>query len=131
MRVTSQRGGAPWQAVAGLVLGAAVGCFHPEFLAYAACDRSEPCADAGLYACVTIPAAPQRRGFCAVACEGESSCPEAETGAATPRCARVGVADVCVLSCIDEETCPDGQVCTEVDGIDGGAAKLCFPEVQP
>lgn len=131
MDVTSQRGGGPWQVGAALVLGAAAGCFQPDFLAYAACDRSEPCAEAGLHGCVTVPGAPQRRGFCAVACEGDASCPDAETGTAAPRCAHVGAADVCVLSCMDGETCPKGHACTEVDGIDGGAAMLCFPEVLP
>ena len=116
---------------AALLLGALAGCFQPDFLAYAACDTSEPCTDAGLYGCVIVPEAPERRGFCAVACDGDASCPEPDTGVALARCAHVGAADVCVLSCMDEETCPDGQACTEVDGIDGGAAKLCFPEVAP
>ena len=117
--------------LAALLLGAGAGCFHPEFLAYAACDSSESCVDAGLYGCVIVPEAQERRGFCAVACEGDATCPEPDTGEARPRCARVGEADVCVLSCMDGETCPEGQVCTEVAGIAGGAARLCFPGVQP
>lgn len=151
MRVTSQRGGGRRRAAsvpglaatprrgaawllglgAALLLGALAGCFHPGFLAYAACDSSEPCVDAGLYGCVIVPEAQGRRGFCAVACEGDTGCPDPDTGTAQSRCARVGSADVCVLSCMDEETCPDGQVCTEVGGVDGGAARLCFPAVQP
>jgi len=130
MRATSQRGG-PGPAVAALLLGVAAGCFHPQFLAYAACDRSAPCVEAGLYACVIVPAAPARRGFCAAACEDDASCPDPDTGAAVPGCARVGAADVCVLSCMDGETCPEGQACTAVDGVDGGAAMLCFPERAP
>ena len=47
----------------GLVFGVVGGCFHPEFLAYTACDRSEPCADAGLYGCVIVPEAQGRRGW--------------------------------------------------------------------
>lgn len=130
MRVTSQRRGAVWWAGA-LVFGVVGGCFHPEFLAYTACDRSEPCADAGLYGCVIVPEAQGRRGFCAVACEDDTACPDPDTGAAAPRCVRIGEADVCVLSCMSNETCPDGQACTEVDGVGGDAARLCFPEALP
>lgn len=130
MRVTSQRGGAA-RRLAALLLGAVAGCFHPEFLAYAACDRSEPCAEAGLYGCVIVPEAQGRRGFCAAACDDDAACPDPDTGAAAPRCVRVGGADVCVLSCMSDETCPEGQACTEVEGVGDGAARLCFPEARP
>ena len=131
MRAASQRGGGLRRAAAALVLGGVVGCFQPDFAASAACDSSEPCAEAGLHGCVLVPDAPGRRGFCTDSCDGDAACPAPPTGDAPPRCAVVGGASLCVLSCMNEETCPEGQVCTEVGGVDGGAARLCFPEAGP
>lgn len=116
--------------VATLAIGLLLGCFRPEVLAYAPCEASDACAEAGLYGCLRLPGAAGVRGSCTDACELADSCPPPPDGDATPRCAEVEGSRLCVLSCMDEETCPEGQACTEAAGVDGGVARLCFPEAR-
>jgi hypothetical protein len=120
----SQRAAGRGRKIAALALGGLVGCFQPDFLAYTPCDESDACAEAGLSGCLKLAGA---AGVCTLACDDDAACPAALGGDPTPRCAAVDERRLCVLSCMDEETCPDGQVCTEVDGVDGGAARLCLP----
>ncbi len=114
--------------MAAIVIGALVGCFRADVLAYAPCEASDSCAEAGLFGCLRLPDDASVRGSCTEACELDEACPPPPGGDATPRCAEVDGARLCVLSCMDEETCPEGQVCTEAAEVDGGVAWLCFPE---
>lgn len=116
---------------AGLALGGLLGCFAPDFLAYAPCTSADACAEAGLLGCLRVPENGGLRGVCTLACAVDEDCPAAIEGEASGRCAAVGERRVCVLSCMDGETCPEGHVCLEVAGVDAGAARLCFPEARP
>lgn len=111
-----------------MVIGILVGCFRADVLAYAPCEGSDSCAEAGLLGCLRLPDDASVRGSCTEACELDDACPPPPSGDATARCAEVDGARLCVLSCMDEETCPEGQVCTEAAEVDGGVAWLCFPE---
>ena len=124
----ARRVAGPAGLAAALAVGLLLGCFRPEVLAYAPCEASDACAEAGLYGCLRLPEAAGVRGSCTDACELDDGCPPPPDGDATPHCAEVEGSRLCVLSCMHEETCPEGQVCTEAAGIDGGVARLCFPE---
>lgn len=133
MSVRSQRGaGRRSLGVAGvLVLGGLLGCFAPDFLAYAPCTSADACAEAGLLGCLKPAGDEGLRGVCTLACEDDAGCPGAIEGEATGRCASVGERRLCVLSCMDGETCPGGHVCTALSGVGEGPARLCFPEALP
>lgn len=116
-----------------LTMATVVGCFAGDFLAYTPCATSESCADAGLAGCVLLPGA-EVRGFCAVDCEADVTCPKGQDGSASPRCATIAGEDVCVLACGPEATCPKGYVCTDVTAMaPAGEAPtaVCFPEAAP
>ncbi|MEZ4454875.1 MAG: hypothetical protein R3B09_35825 [Nannocystaceae bacterium] len=114
-------------ALCGLVIGLGLGaCFEGEFLAYAPCDASPPCHDAGLVGCVRAPEAPDLAGFCAPECS--TRCPKALSGDASPMCVTLDGAQVCVLSCAGDVTCPDGMVCARVRDQEDASRDLCFPE---
>lgn len=123
-----------WRAAAvTLWVATAAGCFAGEFLAYTPCATSESCADAGLAGCVLLPDA-EVRGFCAVDCDADTTCPAGQDGTATPRCATIDAQDVCVLACGPEATCPEGYVCADVTAMAlAGEAPtaVCFPEEAP
>ena len=78
-------------------------CFHGDPLAYAPCDRSEPCREVGLAGCVRI-ADDDRPGFCAPACE--PTCAPPEEGSAEAACVAVSGAEACALTCERERTFP-------------------------
>lgn len=111
--------------------GAAVGCFQPDYLVYAACGASETCHEAGLRACVLLPSLPGQPGYCAGGCAADSDCPAGQTGDAAPRCVAVAEVSVCGLDCGEERTCPEGYVCLEVADAAMTARSLCFPAEDP
>lgn len=121
----------PRRRLAGLALGLALGaglgaCFDGDYLAYAPCEASAACHEAGMVGCVRIPSTPEALGFCAPACAG--GCPQPIGGDADPICVTLDAAEVCVLSCAGDVTCPGGMACVRVQDQDQAARDLCFPE---
>lgn len=121
---------AAWFAsrVAPAVLAAFVGCFRPDYLDYTACTTSEPCAEAGLAACVLVPDEPERRGFCADSCALDTDCPGGQDGSAAPRCLLIDDVKLCALDCLGDRPCPTGYVCREVRDGESIVRDLCFPQ---
>lgn len=112
--------------VAGLACLGELACFDGgEAIAYAPCESSEACRDAGLVACVIRPDVADAPGFCAPACD--DPCPAALDGDAPASCMTIDDEALCVLDCDADITCPSGQKCRTIRGADGEARGLCFP----
>lgn len=119
-----------WCLVHGALAAAALvlGCFRPDYLDYAACRSSEPCAEGGLDACVLIPAEEETPGYCADRCAGDNDCTAGQDGDAAPRCLPVAGLQFCALDCLGDRTCPSGYLCREVVDGEGELRELCFPD---
>jgi hypothetical protein len=111
---------------AGLAGLGELACFDgDEAIAYAPCESSEACRDAGLVACVIRPDVSDAPGFCAPACD--DPCPAAVDGNAPASCMTIDGEALCVLDCDPNITCPRGQKCQTIADADGESRGLCFP----